>query len=131
MAGGFGAGAFAAGFGKSLTDVLLQHRQSEQARSDREFQQLLPIHLQLASESGDYSGVENLISEHNPKLAASLKKNSPFANLHQMIGPQLKMSEQQPSMSNATTSPTGIGGLPLPPSEPAPPDTQAEQPPLP
>lgn len=125
MAGGFGAGAFGAGFAKSLTDVLMNNRQQQAAKKEKEFQALLPIHLQLAAESGDYSGVENLISTYDPELAQTLKKNSPFGRLHELIGPQLKMTGEQalgPSQSQ-----TGAYGLPLPASEPAPPGTPPEQ----
>lgn len=118
MASGFGAGAFGAGFAKSLTDVLLSHRKEQSAKSERDFQTLLPVHLQLAQETGDYSGVENLISTFNPELAKTLKKNSPFADLHKVMGPQLKMSADQTSQPAAAT---GAYGLPLPQDEPAPP----------
>jgi hypothetical protein len=129
MAGAYGLGGFAAGFGKSLTDVLLGHRQQQEQKKLVEVQTLLPAALKHMEETGDSSLAENIIGNWDPEFAANLKKHSPFANLSKLMGPQLKMSAQQPEMSNAPTQ--GIGGLPVPPPESAPPGMPQEPAPLP
>ena len=106
MAGGLPAAGFGAGLGRGLVSVLLQHRQDEAAKKEREFSALLPIAVQFGIDNNDWSLAERIIGEHDPEFAASLKKNSPFQALPQLLTGVFKQQVSPPSISPATPQQT-------------------------
>jgi len=111
MPSGTGALGFGGGFGQGLASVLLQHREQQRDDENRaETRRIqghmaaLPIYLQHAQETGDYSVVEEVLGQISPDVVKQFKKQgSPF----QMLGPLFERAKSMEDQPRGGTPGTG------------------------
>lgn len=125
MGAGSGALGFGGGFAKGFANGILRKHQEDREtkqRSDdaraREAQTLLPLHVQMAIDSGDYGGLEQFVTANFPEAAKAWKKEG---NPLEHIAPLLR------GQSHAAAAPAGVQPAAAPAATPDQTAPQGEQ----
>lgn len=130
MAGGAGALGFGGGIAKGLARVFGQHREQTREdtrrKEDQDFRAdsaILPVLLQHAQETGDYSRAEEVLYRWHPDLEKRFKKEgSPFQALGPLLANPALQAQSSPPVGTTSQAfeqeppppitPTRVAGVP-------------------